>query len=190
MRLKHSLLVVSMIGTAIPAAAHTGSHAASGLVGGFAHPFGGLDHTLAMVAVGLFAAVLGGRALWAVPATFASMMLVGGVMGFMGIEIPAVEVGIALSVVVFGAALAARIRCRVSVAMMLTGMFAIFHGYAHAAEMPMEAAAARYCLGFVSATVLLHGAGLAIGIVLGHRQMIHRLAGVSIGIAGVVLSLS
>ncbi|WP_281352045.1 HupE/UreJ family protein [Microvirga makkahensis] len=178
------------MGAAMPAAAHTGSHAASGLVGGFAHPFGGLDHILAMIAVGLFAAVLGGRALWAVPATFASMMLVGGVMGFMGIEIPAVEAGIALSVVFFGAVLAARIRCRISIAVIPTGMFAIFHGYAHGAEMPMEAAAALYCFGFVSATVLLHGAGLALGTVFSHRQMIHLWAGAGISIAGVVLSLS
>jgi urease accessory protein len=190
MKFKHYLLVVTMMGAAMPALAHTGSHAASGFVDGFAHPFGGLDHTLAMVAVGLFASVLGGRALWALPAAFASMMLVGGVMGFMGIEIPAIEAGIALSVVILGAVLAAKIRCRVSVAMMLTGVFAIFHGYAHGAEMPMEAAASLYCLGFVSAAALLHGAGLVLGIVLGHRQNIHRLAGAGISIAGVVLSLS
>jgi urease accessory protein len=190
MSLKHSLLVLSMMGAAMPAAAHTGSHAASGLIGGFAHPFSGLDHTLAMVAVGLFAAVLGGRALWAVPATFASVMLVGGIMGFMGAEIPALEAGIALSVVIFGAVLASRIRCRISVAMTLTGMFAILHGYAHGAEMPMEAAAAHYCLGFFSATVLLHGAGLAIGFALDQRQKIHRLASAGIGIAGVAMLLS
>jgi urease accessory protein len=190
MRLKHSLLVISMMVAAMPALAHTGSHPASGFGDGFAHPFGGLDHTLAMVAVGLFAAVLAGRALWALPATFASIMLIGGVIGFMGIEIPAVEAGIALSVIIFGAALAARIRCRISVAMMLTGIFAIFHGYAHGAEMPVEAAAAHYCIGFVSATVLLHGAGLAFGAVLSPRQMIHRLAGLVISIAGIVLSLS
>ncbi|NBJ11650.1 HupE/UreJ family protein [Microvirga arsenatis] len=190
MRLKHSFLVASMIVTAMPALAHTGIHPASGLGDGFAHPFGGLDHTLAMVAVGLFAAVLGGQALWAVPTTFASVMLVGGIMGFMGIHIPAVEAGIALSVVIFGAVLAAKIRCRISVAMMLTGMFAVFHGYAHGAEMPMEAAAAPYCLGFFSATILLHGAGLAIGIALSHRQTIYRWAGAGISIAGVVLSLS
>ena len=190
MRLKHSFLVASMLVTAMPALAHTGIHPASGLVDGFAHPFGGLDHTLAMVAVGLFATVLGGRSLWAVPATFASMMLVGGVMGFMGTEIPAVEAGITLSLVIFGAVLAARIRCRISVAMMITGMFAVFHGYAHGAEMPMEAAAAQYCLGFVSATVLLHGLGLTIGTVLRHRQMMHRWAGAGFSIAGIVLSLS
>ena len=190
MRFKRSLLVGSMMGVAMPALAHTGGHAASGLVDGFAHPFAGLDHMLAMVAVGLFAAVLGGRALWAVPASFVSMMLVGGIMGFTGIEIPAVEAGIALSVVIFGAVLAAGVRCVISVAVMLAGMFAIFHGRAHGAEMPMEAAAGLYCLGFASATILLHGAGLAVGTVLSHRQMIHRWAGAGISIAGVVLSLS
>ena len=190
MRLKRSLLVVAMMVSAMPALAHTGIHPASGLVEGFAHPFGGVDHMLAMIAVGLFAAVLGGRAVWAVPATFASMMLVGGIMGFMGIEIPAVEAGIAFSVIIFGAVLAAGIRCVISVAMMLAGMFAIFHGHAHGVEIPMEAEAALYCLGFVSATALLLGVGLALGIILGHRQRIHRLAGVGISIAGVVLSMS
>ncbi|KFG70580.1 HupE/UreJ family protein [Microvirga sp. BSC39] len=189
MRLKHSLLVAPMMVAAMPALAHTGDHAASGLVDGFAHPFGGLDHMLVMVAVGLLAAVLGGRALWAVPASFTSMMLVGGVMGFIGIEIPAVEAGIAFSVIIFGAVLAAEVRCVTSVAMILAGMFAIFHGHAHGAEMPMEAVAGLYCLGFISATILLHGMGLAIGTVLGHRRMIHRWAGAGISIAGVVLSL-
>ncbi|MBF9197322.1 HupE/UreJ family protein [Microvirga terrestris] len=190
MKLSHSLLAITMMVAAMPALAHTGSHAASGFIHGFAHPFGGLDHTLAMVAVGLFAVVLGGRALWAVPTSFVSMMLPGGVIGFMGIRIPAIEMSIALSVVVFGAVLAAKIRCRISIAMMLTGVFAIFHGYAHGVEMPTEAAVGHYCLGFVSATTLLHGTGLALGIVLGNHQMIHRVAGAGIGIAGVVLSLS
>jgi urease accessory protein len=190
MKLKHSLLVVSMMVAAMPALAHTGSHAASSLVDGFAHPFSGLDHTLAMVAVGLFAAVLGGRALWAVPASFVSMMLVGGFMGLLGIEIPAIEAGIALSVVIIGAVLAAGSRCLISGAMTLTGIFAIFHGLAHGMEMPPEAAAALYCLGFVSATALLHGMGLTIGLVLGNRKVIHRLAGAGISIAGVVLSLT
>lgn len=190
MKLKRSLLVVPMLVAAMPTLAHTGSHAAPGLVDGFAHPFGGLDHTLAMVAVGLFAAVLGGRALWSLPASFVSMLLVGGVMGLMGIEIPAVETGIALSVVILGAVLAAGIRCLVSIAVTFSGIFAIFHGYAHGMEMPPEAAAALYSLGFVSSTALLHGMGLAIGIVLGNRKTIHRLAGAGISLAGVVLSLS
>ena len=190
MKLKHSLLVVPMMVASMPALAHTGSHASSGLADGFAHPFSGLDHTLAMVAVGLFAAVLGGRALWTIPASFVSMMLVGGFMGLLGIEIPAVEAGIVLSVVILGVVLASGVRCLILVAMTLTGIFAIFHGFAHGMEMPPEAAAALYCLGFVSATILLHGVGLAIGIVLGHHQMIQHWVGAGISIAGVVLALN
>jgi urease accessory protein len=189
MRLKRSLLVGPVILAATPALAHTGSHAGSGFVSGFSHPFGGPDHMLAMVAVGLLATVLGRRALWAVPASFVSMMLVGWIMGLMSIQIPAAEAGIAISVVVLGAVLAAGSRCLVSVAMALTGVFAIFHGHAHGAEMPTDAAAALYCLGFVSATALLHGAGLALGMVVSKRQMIHRLAGAGISVAGVVLLL-
>jgi urease accessory protein len=183
-------LAVSMMIAATPVLAHTGHHAAPGFTDGFAHPFGGLDHMLAMVSVGLFAAGLGGRALWAVPASFVFMMLVGGVMGFTGIEVPAVEIGIATSVVVLGAVLATGSIRFISVAMTLTGLFAIFHGYAHGAEMPSESAAALYCLGFMMATALLHIAGIAIGIIFGHRQIFYRLAGVGISLTGVVLSLS
>jgi len=189
MPLKRSLLALSMVLAGMPAWAHTGFHEPSGFGAGFLHPLGGLDHTLAMLAVGLFAALLKGRAFWAVPASFVSMMLVGGAMGLMGMEIPAVEVGIAASVVVLGAVLAVGSRCLISVAMTLTGMFAVFHGYAHGAEMPVGAAAALYCLGFASSTALLHGAGLAIGLVLGHRRMI-RVAGAFVSVAGLVLSLS
>lgn len=186
---KRTLLALSMMLAGMPASAHTGFHEPSGLGAGFLHPFGGLDHTLAMLAVGLFAALLRGRAFWAVPASFVAMMLVGGAMGLIGMKIPAVEVGIAASVVVLGAVLAVGRRCLISVAMTLTGMFAVFHGYAHGAEMPVGAAAALYCLGFVSATALLHGAGIAMGLGLGHRRMI-RVAGAFIGVAGLVLSLS
>jgi urease accessory protein len=189
MTLKRSRLALPMMVAAMPAFAHTGLHGASGFGAGFLHPLGGLDHTLTMLAVGLFAALLGGRAFWVVPVSFVCMMLVGGAMGLMGIEIPAVEVGIAASVVVLGAVLAVGSRCLISVAMALTGMFAVFHGYAHGAEMPAGAAAALYSLGFASATVFLHGAGLAIGLALGHRWMI-RMAGAFISVAGLVLSLS
>lgn len=190
MRLKRSLLAVSMMVAAMPALAHTGNHAASGFTDGFAHPFGGIDHLLAMVAVGIFAATLGGRALWAIPASFVSMMLVGGIMGFTGIQIPAVELGIVASVVVLGAVLASGSVRFTSVAMALTGLFAIFHGYAHGVEMPAEAAAALYCFGFISATALLHGAGIAIGFALGRQPILHRLVGAGISMTGLVLSLS
>ena len=189
MKVNRSLLSIFMMLVAMPALAHTGGHPASGFTSGFAHPFSGFDHMLAMIAVGLFAAVLGGKALWAVPASFVFMMLVGGIMGFIGIRIPAAEVGIATSVVVLGAILAAGSIRFSSVAIALTGVFAIFHGYAHGAEMPAESAPALYGLGFSSATVLLHSAGIAIGIVLGRKQILHRLVGAGISITGIVMSL-
>jgi len=189
MTLKHSLLALPLMLAGMPALAHTGFHEPSGFGAGFLHPLGGLDHTLAMLAVGLFAALLGGRAFWAVPASFVSMMLVGGAMGLLGVQIPAVEIGIAASIVILGAVLAVGSRCLCSVAMALTGVFAVFHGYAHGAEMPAGATAALYCLGFASASVLLHGAGLTIGLALGQRPMI-RVTGVLISVAGFVLSFS
>jgi urease accessory protein len=153
---KRCLFAIPMLLVATPAFAHPGGHGPSGFLDGFLHPLGGLDHTLAMLAVGLFAALLGGRALWAVPASFIIMMLAGGIIGIAGLEIPVVEAGIAASVVVLGAVLVVGRRCLLSMAVMLTGMFAIFHGYAHGAEMPGGAAAALYCLGLVSATALLN----------------------------------
>ncbi|WP_414474925.1 HupE/UreJ family protein [Microvirga sp. M2] len=189
MTLKRSLPALPLMLAGMPAAAHTGLNEAPGFGAGFLHPLGGLDHVLAMLAVGLFAALLGGRALWAVPASFISMMLVGGAMGLMGTQIPPAEVGVAASVVVLGAMLAVGNRCLISVAMILTGMFAVFHGYVHGVEMPTGAAAALYCLGFASASALLHGAGLATGLVLGHRQMI-RVAGALMSVAGFILALS
>ncbi|MGF1595208.1 MAG: HupE/UreJ family protein [Kiloniellaceae bacterium] len=151
---------------ATAAFAHTGGHGAAGTSGlgyGFLHPFGGLDHVLAMVGVGLFASFLGARALWLVPAAFVAMMAVGGVLGFAGLGIPFVEAGIALSIVVIGGALALGRSLPVAAAMALVGFFAVFHGFAHGAEMPATASGLAYGLGFLVATALLHGAGLALG---------------------------
>jgi urease accessory protein len=151
---------------------------ASGLAYGFLHPLGGLDHILAMVGVGLFASFLGGRALWLVPAAFVAMMAVGGVLGFAGLGIPFVEAGIALSIVVIGGALALGRSLPLAAAMALVGFFAVFHGFAHGAEMPATASGLAYGLGFLVATALLHGAGLALGFGLDRvaRQASHRLA--------------
>src|SRR5581483_4853903 len=134
---------------------------------GFAHPLSGLDHLLAMVAVGLYAALLGGRALWLVPASFVTMMTVGGAIGMAGIALPYTEVAIALSVVVLGLALALRIGVPTLAAMALVGAFAVFHGYAHGVEMPAAASSYAFAAGFVLATTLLHGVGLALGVAAG-----------------------
>jgi urease accessory protein len=173
------------------ALAHTGLGDTAGFAHGFAHPLSGLDHVLAMVAVGLFAAHLGGRALWLVPAAFVGMMVLGGALGVAGLGLPLVEVGIALSVVVLGAAVALRPNLPAAAAMALVGVFALFHGHAHGAEMPETASALTYGAGFVAATVLLHAAGLGLGLALGRAPAyggrIAQGAGAAMALAGVVL---
>lgn len=156
-----------------PAFAHTGIGDTAGFTHGFVHPVSGIDHVLAMVAVGIFAAHLGGRALWLVPLTFVSMMAVGGAIGMAGVQIPYVEVGIGLSVVVLGAAIAFQLGVPVLAAMAFVGAFAIFHGHAHGAEMPDTASGFAYGMGFVLATAVLHMVGIGIGILIGRLGQMH-----------------
>src|SRR5689334_1037308 len=124
--------------------AHVGVGDTSGFVHGFSHPLGGIDHILAMVAVGAFAAHLGGRALWLVPLTFVSVMALAGLAGMAGVGLPYVEIGIAMSVVVLGLVIALRLSLPTVAAMALVGFFAIFHGHAHGAEMPDSASGLAY----------------------------------------------
>ena len=145
------------------ALAHTGAGTASGFAHGLVHPVGGLDHVLAMVAVGLYAALLGGRAVWLVPASFVGLMAAGGALGMAGLALPHHEIGIALSVVALGLAVALRISLPTLIAMALAGLFAIFHGHAHGAEMP-DGAGPSHAAGFMLATALLHGVGIALGL--------------------------
>ena len=149
------------------AEAHVGIGDTSGFMHGFQHPIGGLDHILAMVMVGLFAAQLGGRAVWLVPAAFVAAMAAGGAFGMAGIAVPFVELGIGLSIVVLGTAIASWLSPAIPLAMGLVGFFAIFHGYAHGAEMPESAAGLAYGAGFMAATALLHGVGVALGLAVG-----------------------
>jgi urease accessory protein len=177
---------------ATSAQAHVGIGAAAGFAHGFAHPISGLDHVLAMVAVGVFAARLGGRALWLVPLSFVAMMAVGGAVGMAGIGLPLVEIAIGLSIVVLGLCAAGSYRMPVAVAMTVAGIFALFHGYAHGAEMPESLSGLEYAAGFVLATSLLHAAGIAIG--LAPRRLgeafgvpVLRAAGSAIAVAGVAI---
>lgn len=147
--------------------AHTGIGGTSGFAHGFVHPLTGLDHILAMVMVGILAWQLGGRALWLVPATFVVVMALGGAAGAAGIGLPLVEIGIALSVVVLGAMVALGIQPPVAGAMAIAGVFAIFHGHAHGAEMPADVGGLGYAMGFMLATAVLHAAGIAAGFVVG-----------------------
>jgi urease accessory protein len=149
------------------AMAHTGHGEVAGFAHGFAHPLGGLDHILAMLMVGLLAAQLGGRALWLVPASFVAVMALGGGLGLAGLTVPFVELGIALSIVVLGAAVAFGLTAPVAAAMGLVGFFALFHGHAHGAEMPETVGGLAYGSGFIAATALLHAVGLAGGLLLG-----------------------
>jgi urease accessory protein len=174
------------------AAAHTGHGETSGFVHGFAHPVGGLDHVLAMVAVGLYAALLGGRALWLVPASFVGVMAIGGALGIAGAAVPLAEIGIALSVVVLGLAVAFRISLPTLAATALVGFFAIFHGHAHGAEMPQDVSGYASAAGFMLATALLHAAGMALGLALARMgQLAGRRAvqagGSAIALAGLVI---
>lgn len=153
------LLLIALPTAALAHPGHPGDTA--GLLHGFMHPVGGIDHILAMVAVGVFAFVLGGRALFLVPLAFVGMMAAGFGLGVTGVELPFVELGIALSSIVIGAAAAWGKPMPVAAAMALVGAFAIFHGHAHGAEMPADTGGLIYALGFITATALLHAAGIA-----------------------------
>jgi urease accessory protein len=162
---------------------------ANGFSSGFSHPLFGLDHVLAMVAVGLWAAQLGGRSRWMVPSAFVILMTVGGALGMTGVHVPMVETGILSSVLVLGILIAAAVRLPTVAGMALVGLFAIFHGHAHGTEIPAAASGFTYALGFVLATIALHACGIGLGM-LAQKRMIApalRFAGAAIAIAGVCM---
>lgn len=194
MRMQSALRALAAGLVLLPTAAfaHVGVGQTSGFAHGFGHPISGLDHILAMVMVGVFAWQLGGRALWLVPATFVALMALGGLAGVAGIALPFVETGIALSVIVLGAVVAFGLKAPVAAAMGLVGLFAVFHGHAHGAEMPESAGGLAYAAGFLLATALLHAAGIGIGFALGkagerYGSAIVRAAGGLAAVAGVGL---
>ncbi len=160
------LAALVLLLAAFPAAAHEQSGVPGGLASGFLHPLSGLDHLIAMVAVGIWGAQLGAPAIWVLPITFPLVMACGGVLGILGIPLPAPEVAIALSAIVLGAAVAARMRLPFAGAAIVVGIFAIFHGHAHGAELPHAANPLAYGIGFVVATGLLHLCGIGIGTLL------------------------
>ena len=187
-------LTIAAALTLVPTAAfaHPGLGDAHGFLQGFAHPLGGLDHILAMVTVGIFAWQLGGRALWLVPASFVLAMAIGGALGMLGVAVPFVELGIAVSVIVLGAVVALGVKTPLAIAMGLVGVFAVFHGHAHGTEMPLDAAGGAFGAGFVLATALLHVAGIALGVAIGrigdaYGRAAYRLGGFLIALGGVGL---
>ena len=163
--------VLAALLTASVANAHEANSLPFGsFLAGLTHPVLGPDHFLAMVSVGILSAQLGGRAIWTVPATFVGVMAVGGALGIADIGLTAIELGIALSVLVLGAAIAAERRIPVLLAMAAVGVFAVFHGYAHGAEMPTVAEPVRYAAGFLIGTAALHVLGLLIGDITQHYE--------------------
>lgn len=174
------------------ALAHTGVGDTSGFSHGFVHPLTGIDHLLAMMMVGVFAWQLGGRALWLVPLTFVLVMAIGGAFGVAGVSIPFVETGVALSVIVLGAAVGFRLSMPVAIAVALVGLFAVFHGHAHGEEMPENAAGLAYGLGFMLATAALHLAGIGLGFLIGRiaderGPAVVRITGGVVAVAGLAL---
>jgi urease accessory protein len=172
--------------SAPPALAHIQAGQATGFLSGFAHPFSGFDHILAMVAVGLWGAQLGAPAIWLLPLTFPLVMAFGGFLGLVGVPLPGIELGIAASAVLLGAAVMTERRVSLYAAAALVGFFAIFHGYAHGTELPPGESGLLYSLGFVVATGCLHTIGIAIGSI--HRwpwgKVALRLAGGVVTLGG------
>ncbi len=144
------------------AEAHTGGANASGWMHGLFHPFSGLDHLLVMIAVGLWAVQMGGKAVWGIPLTFVSLMALGGMLGMAALPLPYVESGIAMSVLVLGVLVAVAIRLPLPAAASIVGVFALFHGNAHGLEMPTGVTGLGYGLGFMLATAALHATGIAL----------------------------
>lgn len=184
-RLSVSLLLAGFGGAAL---AHPGHESASFAVG-FGHPLGGLDHLLAMLAVGLYAARQRGRARWMLPAGFVAAMLAGAWLGAAGWTLPAVEAGVALSVLVLGLAIAFAVRLPIVATVPVVAAFAVYHGYAHQLEIG-EAGAVAYAGGFLIATALLHACGFALGGWLPESRIagaVRRAAGALVALAGAML---
>jgi urease accessory protein len=182
------LLLAPLLLAPNSAIAHEGSSLPYGsFIAGLAHPVLGVDHFLAMVSVGILSAQIGGRAIWTVPTTFVSVMAVGGLLGWLNVGLTSIELGIAFSVLTLGIAIAADRKLPVLVAMGFVAIFAIFHGYAHGAEMPTVANPVRYALGFMTGTALLHIAGLLVGDISQHYargKVLLRVAGAAIAGVG------
>ncbi len=183
-RLIATLAALSIAGFSTTAFAHPGHDA--GLVGGLAHPFTGLDHMLAMLAVGLWASQLGRRAMLLLPVLFPAVMAVGAVLGVYGVGLPWVETGIVASVVTLGAVIALGVQPSLAASAGLVALFALFHGHAHGTELPAQGSALLYGAGFVAATAALHLIGMGVGV-LARAPLALRTAGGAIAAAGVAL---
>ena len=150
---------------AAPAWAHQAEGATGGFLTGLSHPVSGADHVVAMIAVGLWGAQLGRPALWLLPVMFPAVMASGSFLGLVGMPLPGVEAGIAISAVVLGFMVFRAARPPLALAVLIVSVFALFHGHAHGTELPENQSGLHYSIGFVTATGLLHGVGILIGAV-------------------------
>lgn len=188
-RVCHGVRRIALIAAALAPAiafAHEETGQAAGFLAGLLHPVTGVDHVLAMISVGLWGAVLGPPAIWVLPVAFPLVMALGGLMGLLGIPLPGVEIGIALSAIVLGTMVLTEARPPIWLAALIVAIFAVFHGHAHGRELPEGTSALLYSLGFVIATGLLHAVGILLGAAYrwpaGRRGL--RVAGAGVALAG------
>ncbi len=184
------LAAILLFGSSGAAWAHPG-HDVSGFAAGLMHPFSGLDHLLAMVAVGLWAVQGGGRKIWLLPATFMTMLAAGAGIAMHWQGLPLVEAGIAVSVLALGLLTALSLQLPASLGVAITALFGLLHGYAHGLELPQSAAPVEYALGFLAATATLHLSGIGLGVATHrHYAALSRLVGGAIAISGAYLLAS
>lgn len=191
-----ALAAAALVAATAPALAHLDPAHNGSFLAGFSHPLFGLDHILVMVTVGLWAAMVGGQALWVVPAAFVGTMAAGYMLALFGVALPFVEPTILASVVVLGLLVAAAVTLPVGVGVILVGIFALFHGYAHGGELGL-ASVLPFGLGFAIATALLHVAGIGIGLVLGsglglgetRGRIVARILGATTAVTGLALAV-
>jgi len=183
-----AVVALMLVTTATPLLAHEQGGQALGFWTGLQHPVSGFDHVLAMVSVGVWGAQLGTPAVWMLPVAFPVVMAFGGFLGLVGVQIPGVEIGIALSAVLLGAVVTLEARPPLVAAAALVSLFAIFHGHAHGTELPPGQNGLTYSMGFVVATGCLHGAGILMGLMQAQStgRIVLRLSGAVVALAGLV----
>ncbi|WP_339068634.1 HupE/UreJ family protein [Teredinibacter turnerae] len=184
--------LVLLIFSPVMAFAHTGGGQTSGFQHGILHPISGIDHLLAMIAVGLWASQLGGRAYWAVPSTFVVAMILGGMIGFSGVFIPFTEEGILVSILVLGLFIATTFKLSTNTSMVAVGLFAVFHGYAHGVEIEPSVSTLPFTAGFALVTMVIHLFGIGLGLAMQRTNLVLfvRWLGGAIALSGIYLAVS